>query len=267
MDLFWLNGTKVQVTDMWLDLGDPENYSDITTINFTWYPSTENYKMTLIFTSEGNYPFTIWGTDPNQEIYNTTGVFLVREPYEITIEGYETKTLDPYENDFAYVIAEIPPQYKTYNPTLESFITPIFFKYLYGEEVFYAPYRDGSATLTLWEKDIDYHLRLVDGEMTFPNTYSQPNITKTYGTNIYLGEYNLNGTDMTYQVLLDERDIHQYRWLFNWVFIIALFIIIVISAFMFFIIPEMPWVSFSFGIGGTIMLVIFRISIWLWKSW
>jgi len=66
---------------------------------------------------------------------------------------------------------------------------------------------------------------------------------------------------------LVEREIHQYRWLFNLLFVIALISVVVVSVFLFFVIPQMPQLSFYFGIGFSVILVIVRSVLWIWVGW
>lgn len=235
--------------------------SNISTFNFTWSNSTNSYHLTLLFTEIGNFPFTIYSQYPY--LYNFTGQFIVRQPFNITFCGFEQKDLTPYENEFAYLIAEFTSSKQYYNLNLEQFITPLGFATTFQTPVFHTLYRDGCGTLKLYELDEEYAIRLFDGVATFETTFSPPNITKTYGTNIYFGKYTFNGTD-SIRVLLNEKDINQYYWLFNYVYIILIGLAFVISIFLFFVIPEKPTLSIIFGVGFISMLTLLRIVLWLY---
>jgi hypothetical protein len=235
--------------------------SNISTFNFTWSNSTNSYHLTLLFTEIGNFPFTIYSQYPY--LYNFTGQFIVRQSFNVTFCGFEQKDLTPYENDFAYLIAEFTSSKNYYDINLEQFITPLGFATTFQTPVFHTLYRDGCGTFKLYEVNEEYAVRLFDGVATFETTFSPPNITKTYGTNIYFGKYTFNGTD-SIRVLLSEKDINQYFWLFNWTYIILIGLAFVISIFLFFVIPEKPTLSIIFGVGFISMLTLLRIVLWLY---
>ena len=237
------------------------------TFNMTFDNSSQSYKISFSFTAEGDYPFTIYSTYPYN--YNLDGELLVRVPFNITFCAYEIKDqiiTGRYENDFAYLIAEFTDEKPYYYPTLEQFITPLGFKMTYKTPVFHTLYRDGCGTFTLYEKNTDYGIRLFDGQATFLTTFSSPNISKTYGANILFGKYTFNGTD-SYNVYLSSKDIHQYTWLANWIYIILLILCVVGSVFLFFMFPDKPSISMALGLGFTIMLTIIRVGVYLFKGW
>lgn len=237
------------------------------TFNMTFDNSSQSYKISFVFTAEGDYPFTIYSTYPYN--YNLGGELLVRIPYNITFCAYEIKDqtiTGRYENDFAYLIAEFTNEKRYYYPTLEQFITPLGFKTTYQTPVFHTLYRDGCGTFTLYEKPADYGVRLFDGQATFQTTFSPPNISKTYGANIFFGKYTFNQSD-SYNVYLSSKDIHQYTWLMNWTYIILLILCVVGSVFLFFMFPDKPAISMALGLGFTSMLTLIRIGIYLFKGW
>jgi hypothetical protein len=125
-------------------------------------------------------------------------------------------------------------------------------------------YRDGCGIFKFYEPNEEYAVRLFDGVATYQTTFSAPNITKTYGTNIYLGKYLLNGTNANYSILFSDKDIKPYFWLFNWIYIIFIGIAFVVSIFMFFVIPDKPSLSLVFGLGFITMLTLARIIIWFY---
>ena len=237
---------------------------NVLVFNFSYIPFY--FYINLLFAEEGDYPFIINGTNPCYVLSNQmAGTFLVRESFNVTFCGFETKTGDKYENDFAYLTAELTSsRLYGYDKTLETFLIPLGFKENFKTPVFHTYYDNGCGTLRIFERNQEYAIRLFDGEMTFPYTFSEPNITKTYGTNIYIGKYYLNGSNQSFNIYFENKDIHQYRWLFNLLFVISLGLIIVISAFLFFVIPDKPTLSMTFGLGGTIMVVILRIVVWLY---
>jgi hypothetical protein len=228
------------------------------------------YRIYLLFDSEGDYPFVINGTNPCFDFEGSlSGTFKVRTAYYITIKAYEMKTKTTaslYKNDFAYLIAEYPRGF--IDTTYERFVTPLNYGNPFGYQpnVFYASYNDGEAVIKLYERDKKYLLRLVDGQILFDNTYSPINVTKSYGTNIYLGEFYFDGTNHTYSVYLDDSDINQYRFLVNWAFVIMLGLVALVSVTLFFMIPQFP-AGFYFGIGLSAMLVIIRVVIWFFKGY
>ena len=261
--LFAQNNVSVNLTNFYLNLTEPDGNTSF--FNFTWDGASETYKLNLLFTEEGNFPFRIYADYPYDDIPEIAGTLIVREPYYITFEGFETKNQQtkPYDNDFAYFTAELSTSKAHYDPILEQFIVPLLFAQLYDIPVLNAPYDDGVAVLKLWETG-EYAIRMVDGEILFSGV---PNITKSYGLNTFIGEYNFDGTNQSYRILLEEKDLNQYRWLFNWIFIILLVLIIATSIFLFFVIPQHPQISIIFGAGFMFMLVLFRIVFFVWKGW
>jgi len=256
----YLNDVASYVGNVSIDVRELDG--NTSNFNFTWNNADKSYDLTLLFTEIGNYPFTIYTYYPY--IHNLTGEFLVRQSYNVTFCGFnQDDDYASYENDYAYLIAEFTSSKKYYNDNLEQFITPLGFKTTFKTPVFHTLYRNGCGTFKLYEAD-EYVVRLFDGIATFQTTFSQPNITKTYGTNIYFGKYALNGTDTSYNVLFTNKDIRQFTWLFNTLFVVLLIAIVIISIFMFFVIIEKPYVSIIFGLGFSVMLVIARIVIWFY---
>lgn len=249
------NNTPVYVGDVFADVGN-------IVFNLTWDYNADAYSLSLFFNTIGDYPFTIYSGSPCQ-IENTTGTFLVRTPYFVTIQGFKDTLSTPYINNFAYVIAEPKNKSKSYNQILQQYITPIGFASTFKSNVFSVPYRNGQATLKLYEPT-DYAIRLVDGNIRFANDYSVPNISSVYTTNAYLGLFSFNGTNMTEKVLLQQQDLHPYRYLTNWGLLIGLILAVVGAVVLFFVFPEHPLISVGFGIGFIIILVLFRLILWLW---
>lgn len=254
-----INLTELALDDFKMILTSPD--TNISNFTFTWDTDSESYLLTLSFLEIGNYPFVIY-TDPSSEIENITGTFLVREPFYVIFCGYYEDSRGVYINDYAYLTAEFTSSKKYYDSNLEQFITPLGFKTTFKTPIFHTSYRDGCGTLKLYEPD-EYAIRLFDGVATFPTTFSPPNITETYGTNIYIGKYTLT-EDYSYRILLSDKDINPFFWLFNWLFIILLIACIVIAVFLFFVIPQMPTLSLILGVGGTVMLIILRIVAWFY---
>jgi hypothetical protein len=210
------------------------------------YNFTDGY-LTLIFSEVGNYPFNITYAGYN----NLAGTFLVRVPFNITICGFKEKIGTPYENEFAYLTAEFKDSKKYYDSTLEQFITPLGFATTFKTPVFATRYTNGCGTLHLWENS-SYILRLWDGQASFDTSFSAPNISQTYGTNIYLGEMKLTSNSSLFNVYLSDKDIRPYRFLFNWIFIILVAGSLIVSIFLFFAIPDKPSISLIFA---TIIII------------
>jgi len=232
--------------------------------NFSFTPNY--FYMNLLFSEEGNYPFVINGTNP---CFNLTGeisgIFYVRKSFNVTFCGYQNKTLNPYLNEFSYLTAELTNSRNLgYVNDIEIFLSPFYNSKIVNPPVFHAFYSNGCGTLRIFEKNQTYAVRIRDGIIDFPYTYAEPNITKSFGTNIYLGTYYLNGSNQLYKVYLSSKEISPYRWLYNWGFIILLILIIGVSFTLFFLVPEVPVLAIGFGIAGTIMLIILRIILWLW---
>jgi len=254
-----INNISSNIGIVFMNLTENDNNSYF---NFSWSNITQSYHLTLIFTKEGNYPFKISATYPYHHDLN--GEFIVRKSFNITFCGFKTKNGDKYENNFAYLIAEFTSSKKYYNTNLEQFVTPLGFATTFKTPVFHTFYEDGCGTFKLYEPNEEYAVRLFDGVATFETTFSPPNITKTYGTNMYIGKYTFNGTDESIKVLFTEKDINQYFWLFNYTYIILIGMAFVISIFLFFVIPNRPSLSIIFGVGFISMLTLLRIVLWLY---
>jgi hypothetical protein len=243
---------------------EESNWSDF---NFTWTGS--QYELSLLFTEVGDYPFVVNSTEVIGEI---AGIFFVREPYNVTFKFYKDKastifSSNEYINNFAYLTAELTGEKNlfknNYDPYLEPFIVQIsddrFLK-----PVFHSQYTNGKATLKLYEQR-EYAIRLIDGEISFSGIYSVPNITKSYGTNVYVGKYTFtNSTSNSYNLILTEKDLTPFKWLFNIVYIILIIGIFVTSIFLFFIVPEKPALSVIFGLGFIGSLTLIRIILWIY---
>jgi hypothetical protein len=207
-----INNASTYVGNLHLNISEPNgNYSDFP---LTWNSSSQSYEVTLIFTEIGNYPFTISSLNPYINIF--TGEFLVRVPFNVTFCGFnQNDNYASYVNDYAYLIAEFTSSKKYYNDNLEQFVTPLGFASTFKTPVFHTLYRNGCGTFKLYEANEEYAVRLFDGIATFQTTFSPPNISKTYGTNIYFGKYVFNGSEESFNVLLTNKDIKPYFWLFN----------------------------------------------------
>jgi hypothetical protein len=258
--LFNVSSFPVGVSNIKLQLNMPDGNISVYNMN---YDNVSSYLLNLVFADVGTYSFVIYGDGicPTVAV-NITGTLLVRSPYYVTICGFSDKTGTPYKNNFAYLIAEF--ESSKYNSDLDQFITPLGFKTTFKTSVFHADYVNGCGTLKLYESNASYVFRLFDGKATFSSSYSVPNITKTYGTNIQLGQYKLNGTSEQMNVYLSAKDINPYFWMFNWIMIIGIIAVIIISVFLFFILTENPQFALIFFIIMMAGLIIGRIVVWFY---
>jgi hypothetical protein len=245
---------KMNVTD----LSNQQN----STFNFTYNPSSQSYVLDLIFPNITNYYFVIYGDSFCPTIADTEGVFLVRNPFYVSFCGFKSKDGTPYKNNFAYLTAEFTNS-QFYDSTLERYLTPLLFDRSFKTQVFHTEYNNGCGTLKLYDNN-QYAVRLFDGVTSFENTYSSPNISKYYGTAIYLGKFNLNGTNSSYNVLFEDKDIRPYTYLMNLVFVIAIVLSILISIILYFMFPEKPSVSIVFLFIIIIGVITLRILSWIW---
>jgi hypothetical protein len=230
---------------------------------FVNHISGNHYQIYLNFTELGDYPFTIYSESPCNQYNNFTGILKVRQPYYITIELYKSKgnnsfwnsLFGRYKNDFSFITAEFRNNYDTFT---NKYVVPL--DKLSKTNVFHSSYTDGQAVLKLWDNG-EYTLRLIDGEITFQNVYSKPNITKSFGVNAYLGNFNFNGTDTSYTIYVSNNDLHPFSVLLNW----ALIILLVITAIGVIIMAtEFPTASVMAGIFIILILFAGRIVIYFW---
>jgi len=268
MQLFlYQNEVSVNASEFKIEIQEQDG--NWTTFNWSWDNTDQRFEKSLIFLEEGSYPFVVSADYPYDAIQNITGTLIVTKPYYITFRIWEREGIDVsrYYNDFGFVLVEFKEN-RHYDPILENFIYPFVFSQT-EVPVFHTPYIDGEATLKLYEfgDDVKYEVRFVDGSINFNGSYSIPEVIDGYGTNFYMGEFVFNGTDDSYDIYLVKREIHQFRWLFNLLFMIALVSVVVVSVFLFFVIPQMPQLSFYFGIGFSVILIIVRSVLWIWAGW
>jgi len=236
--------------------------------NFSWTGS--QYQLSILFNQTGDYPYVINSTEVNGSII---GNFFVREPYNVTFRFFKDKSStifssNKYINNLAYLTAELvgnPLLFQNhYDPYLEPFVAQIsddrFLK-----PVWHSQYTNGEGTIKLYERG-DYAVRLIDGEITFAGLYSVPNITRSYGTNVYVGKYTFTNSS-SYSLLLTEKDLHPFRWLFNWGYLILVGAVAIISIFLFFVMPDRPSFAIIFGIGFISMLTLIRVVLWFFVGW
>jgi hypothetical protein len=188
----------------------------------------------------------------------------------VTFRFYKDKastifSSNKYINEMSYVTAELVGQKTFFNNAYDPYLEPFIAKITDVSRlkpVWYGEYTNGVATLKLYETG-NHAIRLIDGEIFFPSEYSVPNITDSYGINIYAGIFNLNGTSNSYGIYLSSKDINPYNWLFSWILIIAICFSIFLSLFLLFMIPDYPFISLFIGIGLPIVLLIVRVVLFI----
>ena len=218
-------------TDATLTLDDGDSTYDLN------YSSTYNsYRNSFIVASTGlwNISITASGDGYDTLVYNTsidvvnctgTSVRLWEEVelktldstnnYIITEDNYDKDLVDPYINDFAYILFMNKDQNATGNYTncyipvgsistaidginyggwLDS-IDSAFVEDGFGCNNYWyrSEYRSGLATVSLPYLG-NYSIYFVDGTMDFESEYSPPNIIKS-DLFIYLGEVNIDNLD------------------------------------------------------------------------
>jgi hypothetical protein len=239
--------------------------------NWTWSNATQQYDINLLFTTEGDYPYVIWSDYPYGVMNNITGTLKVRCPFDICLQGFylnPKNETNPYKNIHAYATAEFEDTVfvtnwhrSPYDKTLEQYLRPLDFKGLFKTKVFHAPYVNGEACIKLWEKNKTYAFRIVDGEMTFPDgVYSVLNATRMYGAFLFLGTIGAVGTDETYQFYFSEQELHPYKVLFNWMFVIGLILILVVAGIL--AIYVHPVIAYYLALTFIIILVVLRVILW-----
>lgn len=232
--------------------------------NFTWNGSI--YQLSIMFNTIGDYPFVINSTEVAGEI---RGTFLVRQSYNVTFSFIKRKNSylffsNRYINEYAFVTAEFVTNPHKYDNNIEPFFAQLPLTSREGSPVWWGEYTNGVATIKLYERG-NYAIRLIDGEINFPNEYSVPNITKSYGVNSFIGQYNLNNTS-SYNILLDTKTLSPYTWLLNWITIILIVICLIGAFAIFLLIPEHPAISMGFGLVFPILLIILRIILYIWVA-
>lgn len=230
--------------------------------NFTWNGSV--YQLSILFNTIGDYPFVINSTEVAGDI---RGTFLVRQPFNATFRFIKrTQSYvffsNKYINNYAYVTAELLTNPRKYDDNIEPFFAQLPLTSRAGTPAWFGEYTNGVATIKLYEGGT-YVIRLIDGEITFPNEYSVPNITQSYGVNSYIGQYALNNTS-SYEILLTSKMLKPYTWLFNIVLIILIIVCVIGAVFVFFAIPQSPAIAISLGLVLPIILIIIRIILYIW---
>lgn len=227
--------------------------------------SIDLYQLHILFNQTGDYPFTINANSSSFGAKTESGTFLVRNPFTLTIRLYDQKSSDNIVNNYAYVTAEYVGNKKV-SDVIEPFMQPLIFN-AQRQKTFHSQYINGEAQLKLFEPQTDYIFRYFDGVVKFSGTYSEPNITKSYGTNVYLGTQRVNGTDSLYQFVLTEKDQNPWRWLGNWLLVIGLILVLVVSAILFFTFPQVPWLALIFGFLFSGILMLLRFIAWWVYGW
>jgi len=263
------NDTFVNVTD--LNMTFP---TEGVTYGFLW--TDPYYEITLIFTQEKNFSYTIFGDDPVYNITNLTGELLVRTPFYATLEAKKVDNDTRYMNDFAYVTAEFTDEVTSYfdntnywttfdditrNTIRISAIEPFDIEeQLYGaKNVFHAQYLGGIATLKLWEKS-NYTIRMADGDVSFKSDFAKPVMKKRGSIDATITSMELTRTT-NIVVLFSNRELNFLGWLCDWIagFLIILgFIILCASIF-----TPIPMQVAGFAGIWIGMVVIVRGLIWL----
>ena len=265
----YINQTPVYTGNTTIEISEPTG--DISNFDLIWDFSSNSYKLTVLFTAEGDYPFSIYSSCG---VNNLTGTFLVRTPFYVTLNLFEGKNTssfisNKYKNDFAYATAEIVSINYKYDTRIEPFINSFSLGSNPNQRkpVFHSQYLNGQSVLKLYESNKAYAFRLIDGQIYFPNTYSVPIVLKSYGTNIFIGVFNLTNQNEDYNIYLSEMDIHPYRFLINWAFIILIIGVIILSVFFLFIIPDHPSFSMIFATIFIVGLTLLRIILFFYKGW
>jgi hypothetical protein len=252
-----------EVTDGLLVLGLTELNGTITSIELPYNAIDGYYEVSLLFNQIANYSFIIEANAYDLGYVNATGMFLVRNPYYVNVSLFTNNGLTNYINDFGFVTAEYLGNQRI-NPILENFVHPLSDN-RFVKPTFHSQYFNGNAQLKLYEKD-DYVFRFIDGIVVFNGTYSQPNITKSYGSNIYLGTIKLSGQNTTIQFVLQDRELHPYRYLANWLLFIVLALSFIVGIFIFFLMPDKPYIALVFTLLLSVGSVAMRIFIWFWMG-
>jgi hypothetical protein len=246
-------------------------YINITAVNssnvfsFVYNPLTSHFDLTLLFADYGDYTFKIWEDNLKITTSNLTGVLKVRTPFNITVQVFDSDdSFNPYINNFAYITAEFDKPYNSQFDALENFIYPLSNS---KSPVFHTKYTGGIANLKLFENETNYMFRIIDGDINFNYTYSSPDIKKTYKINSYLGKKYINSTNQNINFVISQNQIHQYRTFINWIMILGILLISVVSIVLFFAFPQMPLFALIFGFLFTFLLVATRLIIWWFTSW
>lgn len=242
-----------------------DSSGNISYFNFTYSPLTLSYSISLIPTVVDNYRFTIFGDGfcPTV-VQNISGYFFSRSPFNVTIRLFNADDNSSIWGSLAWVTAE----FVNFKPdsNIETYLNPLIFN-PFRPKVFHAPYQNGKAEIKLYEPNTTYTFRYFRGSPQFSGQYGYYNITKLYGENIYLSSEKLNDTDTGFDYFLTEKDLHPYRWLFNTILILIVVLSVVVGIFLFFVIPDKPFIALIFTflfIGGSIVL---RTVLWIWKGY
>lgn len=257
------NGTSIAYTNntiVIINITSPDGTNS--SMNFT--KSGYTFLTSLIFTEVGNYPFVVWQVNSTIPTGVITGTFLVRIPYYVNVEMYNLDNSSIVDNYGVITIEYLNSQQKI-NDQLENFIHPVAMSNYY-QRTFHNDYKNGRATIKLFDANESYAIRYISGKVLFDSYYAKPNITKSYGKNIYLGTIRLNGTNMTEQFILEDKDLHPFRWLANWIVILLFVIIGAGSITLFFVFPDKPQIAFVFGFLFSFILIGGRLAVWFWTG-
>jgi hypothetical protein len=109
---------------------------------------------------------------------------------------------------------------------------------------------------------------MIDGIINFQGgEYSQVNVTEGYGTNFFLGQQKLEGTNETLLIYSSPSEIHQYRALFNWILVGGMIFALLMAIFLLFAIPDKPIISIALPVGFSALLILIRVAVFFIYGW
>lgn len=238
---------------------EPDGTNDTFNMPF----SSGVYSIGFIFNSTGDYPFKVSANGTELNMTLTTGIFLVRRPFTITVRIFKKEDLQAYLNNAGFVTAEFHTSKLPPNQMLQSLFSP--FAMPSNQPVFHGNYVDGTAKIKLYESNKTYDYKFQDG-ISFTSTYANPSVDKFFRNNIFLGSIANNGTSTTYHFILTTRERNFWRWALNWAIVIGFVLILATSAVLFFSFPAVPMIAIGFGIVFSVILISLRIAIFLFTG-
>jgi hypothetical protein len=253
------------------------------TFDFTQY--ADYYGLSFNFTTVGDYPFVIYGTSDHNNVSNLTGTLLVRDPFYVTILLKKEceyfcifHNFTDYKNDFAYITAERTDNLTQYMQGKRAFliiddITRNTLDLSMIDEVemrsnrlivLHGKYTNGQATIKFYEK-MNYTLRLIDGDITFPSDTSPPNIKNTYTVDVSLGMHDLH-EDETTTILLSKREYNLMGWISDWIVTILIVIGIIGMIASVFLPPPLSFIGMTAFSVWVVALCFFKL-VMIVKQW
>lgn len=158
--------------------------------SLTYNPTTQMYETSLLFATEGDFPFTIelgpafYMIDSTQ---NTAGIVHVRESGEVCIQLFTDQNVtNPYINDLGTILLMPENSSRLFGvyDILTNGATGV-----YNFSMFHGAYLGGEACIDMFSLGGKWEAVFVDGSFQFKDNYDPPEVIYYRGTYVTLPSF------------------------------------------------------------------------------